>query len=434
MGKRLLNEAKWREEDPFAWPSPEPREAAPPQAATAQPRPEAQLNLPHPGDIWDRMQQEKQSLAAINLYRMGQAPQAKIFGALGTSTPGGFGTGVGSLPGHLSPGAAPALSIDPGFLSDHHVFMQSIGDGRLSPDELAHVHGVTNGVNAYRLGGQPGPIGGEAHQAAAADLDGAADRLARANPRVATAVLAYGAAHDAAARTNWGAATATPSARGSAPNAQNKSTSIQAPPSVRASPPARTGIATRQVAMPGGIEASNKPLPSSGPMSGPRKIAQVPHASPKPPAWYIPTAHQKDFLKRELAMRGLPTKQIDGLKFVRGLDAQANKYTRVGFGSGADAVTQGSTIYVQPSKWNEVLGFRSPVPFEEAYRTAQFASDGGPDFYPHNILLSGGGLLFQGDKYRSNVYEAFAQGASRVMFENWKTENSRRLRTQRTVR
>jgi hypothetical protein len=56
---RLRNEAAWRQEDPLSGASPEP--ADPPPAVTP-PRPEPQLNLPHLGDIWDRMQKEKRSL------------------------------------------------------------------------------------------------------------------------------------------------------------------------------------------------------------------------------------------------------------------------------------------------------------------------------------------------------------------------------------
>ena len=76
--KRLLNEAAWRQEDPFSQPASEPRDVTPPPAATVQPRPEPQLNLPHLGDIWERIQQEKQSLGAINLYRMGEAVKTGI--------------------------------------------------------------------------------------------------------------------------------------------------------------------------------------------------------------------------------------------------------------------------------------------------------------------------------------------------------------------
>lgn len=99
---RLRNEAAWREEDPLAGASPEPADPAPPPAATTPPRPEPQLNLPHFGDIWERMQQEKQSLGAINLYRMGQAAQAGVFGPRGIPPQ----VGVGSLAG-VVPGGAP---------------------------------------------------------------------------------------------------------------------------------------------------------------------------------------------------------------------------------------------------------------------------------------------------------------------------------------
>ena len=97
-----------------------------------------------------------------------------------------------------------------------------------------------------------------------------------------------------------------------------------------------------------------------------------------------------------------------------GLDSGANAITRNAFNGGATAVTQGSTVYVQPGRFNEVANFRSAIPFEEAYHTAQFASDGA--FYSTYGLLSIGGLLSMGDSYKGNLYEAFAQGASNQMF------------------
>jgi hypothetical protein len=207
--KRLRNEAIWRQEELLPMSSIEPADPAPPRVATVQPRPEPQLNLPHLGDIWERMQEEKRSLGALNLNRTGLVVKTGVFGPQGTPLPGAPGVGFGGQPGDDSgaDGAA-SPSIDPGFVVDHQTFAQSIGDGWLTPDELAQVHGVANGVNAYRLGRQSGPIGGEAHQAAAADLSQAADRLASSNLRVAAAVRAYRAVHDGAARRNWGGATA----------------------------------------------------------------------------------------------------------------------------------------------------------------------------------------------------------------------------------
>ena len=59
--------------------------------------------------------------------------------------------------------------------------------------------------------------------------------------------------------------------------------------------------------------------------------------------------------------------------------------------------------------------FRSPTGFEEAYHTAQFAFN--REFYTSYGLLSLGGLLSMGDSYNGNVYEAFAKGAAKQMFE-----------------
>jgi hypothetical protein len=100
---RLRNEAAWRQEDPLSEASPEPADPAPALATAVPPRPEPQINLPHLGDIWDRMQQEKQSLGAINLYRMGQGAKAGIFGPRGMATTGA----AEGLPGHRS-----AISTD----------------------------------------------------------------------------------------------------------------------------------------------------------------------------------------------------------------------------------------------------------------------------------------------------------------------------------
>ncbi len=128
-----------------------------------------------------------------------------------------------------------------------------------------------------------------------------------------------------------------------------------------------------------------------------------------------PSPCQAAFLKGQLGSRGLPTSQIDNLKFVSGLDSGANALTRRAFNGGARAVTQGSTVYVQPGSFDSVANFRSPTGFEEAYHTAQFASNSG--FYFTYGILSIGGLLATGDSYNGNVYEAFAKGASQQMFE-----------------
>lgn len=129
-----------------------------------------------------------------------------------------------------------------------------------------------------------------------------------------------------------------------------------------------------------------------------------------------PTPCQKAFLKGQLGSRGLPTSQIDNLKFVSGLDANAGAFTRNAFNGGAIAVTQGSTVYVQPGSFNNVANFRSPTGFEEAYHTAQFAMDGGAGFYSHYGMLSVGGFLSGLGAYNGNLYEAFAKGASNQMY------------------
>ncbi len=117
--KRLLNEATWREEDPLPPPSSEPAEPASPPAAPIQPRPEPQLNLPHLGDIWDRMQQEKQTLGAINLYRMGQGAQAGEFGPRGLAVDGEF----------ASP-SVPPLSRHETFTTWQNQLEPDVGHGR----------------------------------------------------------------------------------------------------------------------------------------------------------------------------------------------------------------------------------------------------------------------------------------------------------------
>lgn len=132
-----------------------------------------------------------------------------------------------------------------------------------------------------------------------------------------------------------------------------------------------------------------------------------------------PTPCQRAFLKDQLGSRGLPTSQIDNLRFVSGLDSNANWLTRRAFNSGAGAVTQGSIVYVQPGSFDTVANFRSATGFEEAYHTAQFASNRG--FYSTYGILSLGGLLSTGDSYNGNAYEAFAKGAARQMFEASRT-------------
>lgn len=140
-----------------------------------------------------------------------------------------------------------------------------------------------------------------------------------------------------------------------------------------------------------------------------------PRLAGAPQKTQTPTPCQRAFLKNQLGRRGLPTRQIDNLRFVSGLDANANWLTRRAFNGGAGAVTQGSTVYVQPGGFDTVANFRSTTGFEEAYHTAQFASNRG--FYSTYGTLSLGGLLATGNSYSGNVYESFAKGAANQMFE-----------------
>jgi len=71
----------------------------------------------------------------------------------------------------------------------------------------------------------------------------------------------------------------------------------------------------------------------------------------------------------------LMTDQVDQLRFVSGLDSNAGFYTRRAYNSGAVAVTQGNTVYVRPQYFSDVANFRTRTGFEEAYHSAQFASD-----------------------------------------------------------
>src|SRR5690606_37187716 len=130
----------------------------------------------------------------------------------------------------------------------------------------------------------------------------------------------------------------------------------------------------------------------------------------RPQRTQSPTPCQRAFLKSQLASRGMPTGQIDSLRFVSGLDGNANALSRQAFNGGAAAVTQGSTVYVQPRFFDRVANFRSATGFEEAYHSAQFAADG--RFYTTYGILSFGGLLSTGDSYNGNLYEAFAKGAA----------------------
>jgi RHS repeat-associated protein len=152
-----------------------------------------------------------------------------------------------------------------------------------------------------------------------------------------------------------------------------------------------------------------------------RQITTVVKSTPKvettPQKTQTPTACQKAFLKDQLAGRGFPTAQINQLKFVSGLDSDANSATRFVYPY-ASAVTQGATVYVQPSRFNEVANFRSPVGFEEAYHTGQIALSGSGNFYSQYVANSAGALFGLGGR-GGNFIEQFAEGASRVMHDNY---------------
>lgn len=141
---------------------------------------------------------------------------------------------------------------------------------------------------------------------------------------------------------------------------------------------------------------------------------------------YIPTCDQQMFLADELKLRGLPYDHVAKIKFVEGLDAEANLLSRSALDGDAVAVTQGNTIYVQPLKFDEVTSFEKETPFEEVYHTAEFASDGGADFYNRYGQQSVGGFLQGFGAYNGNVYERFAKGAAKEMRESYRAKKRKR--------
>lgn len=135
---------------------------------------------------------------------------------------------------------------------------------------------------------------------------------------------------------------------------------------------------------------------------------------------YRPNEVQKDVIKEHLVARGLPTKQVDELKFVSGLDDDAGIPTWLGYHGGGEAVTQGSTVYVNPEKFIDYAGFYSQDPFEEAYHSADFAASGGASFYsPYIAGIVGGGLSGKG-VYQGIPSEAFAKGAAKEMYRSYR--------------
>ena len=119
------------------------------------------------------------------------------------------------------------------------------------------------------------------------------------------------------------------------------------------------------------------------------------------------------FLSDQLAARGMPTDHLGQVRFVSGLDSNANIFSRRAFNTG-HVVTQGNTIYVPPGSFDTVANFRSRTGFEEVYHTSQFASEGSA-FYPSYAANSIGGWLATGDGYNGNLYEVFAKRAASEM-------------------
>lgn len=143
-------------------------------------------------------------------------------------------------------------------------------------------------------------------------------------------------------------------------------------------------------------------------------------------ATYRPDAAQKQVIKDHLAARGKPTDQVDQLKFVAGLNDEAGFFTRQVFNwDTPEAVTQGNTVYVDPNKFIDVVGFDSDTPFEEAYHSSDFASEGGAGFYPPYIVNALGGFGMTGDEYNGNPCEAFAKGAAREMHEDYRRQQKK---------
>lgn len=135
---------------------------------------------------------------------------------------------------------------------------------------------------------------------------------------------------------------------------------------------------------------------------------------------YRPNDLQKDVIKEYLATRGMPTKQLDDLKIVPGLDKDASIPTWLGYHMGRGTVTQGNTVYTHPEDFIDVAQFNSDTPFEEAYHAAQFASDGGAGFYRPYVLGMLGGAISGKGAYNGIPYEAFAKGAAKEIYRSYR--------------
>jgi hypothetical protein len=123
---------------------------------------------------------------------------------------------------------------------------------------------------------------------------------------------------------------------------------------------------------------------------------------------------QIGFFKSNLERRGLPTGHLSSVKFVSGLDRNANWQTRLAYNSGVRAVTQFNTIYVNPRFWREVTDFITATGFEEVYHTAQFAQSGANFYEEYGAGWLGSEMSGLGG-YGLDVTEAFAKGAADQM-------------------
>ena len=140
---------------------------------------------------------------------------------------------------------------------------------------------------------------------------------------------------------------------------------------------------------------------------------------------YRPNDLQKQVIRDHLSARRMPIDQIDDLKFIPGLDKDAGFFTKRAFESGATAITQGNTVYVQPDQFLDVIGFKSETPFEEAMHSAQFAADRGAGFYSPYALGIAGGAISRTGTYEGIPYEAFAKGAAKEMYRSYVSRSKR---------
>ena len=132
-----------------------------------------------------------------------------------------------------------------------------------------------------------------------------------------------------------------------------------------------------------------------------------------------PTRCQIRFLKGFLKSKGLPTNQLDRFIFVNGLDSRANLATRIAFRS-APAVTQGTIVYVQPNRFQDISRFRTYQGFEEAYHSGQFALLGAGTFYDSYATMSVAGAIIGEGPRGGNLSEQFAEAAAMKAFDDYR--------------